>query len=392
MKKILFLALAAYPFISSQGQLKVNANGTTETKTISAVLDSATQYTAEYGILSHLNKPAQSQHITTAIKGYNTGKNGNHNDLIGIHAVAEYGENNFGVIANTPYTWPGVLGAALYASVNYGMIYPDDLYAGYFDGDVKVIGNIRATGLITDCILGFSLPNGSSSRQLRTSDVTFKNISNSLSSLQVGTYYSQNVAEKKPVYSVRTLKELTSEEEENIRRIEQQKVKANDSRLHYALDADQLEEAFPDLVYENEDGSKSINYVEMVPILVQAINELTAKVAVLEGNEMTSKRAIPSTTGISTTDESVTLLSLGQNKPNPFGETTSIAVSVPEDVQTAFLYVYNLNGSKVAQVDIPARGTTSVTLSAATLSEGMYLYSLVADGKIVQTRRMIVEK
>ena len=164
------------------------------------------------------------------------------------------------------------------------------------------------------------------------------------------------------------------------------------SKQHYGLNAEQLAESFPDLVYENEDGSKSINYVEMVPILVQAINELTAKVAVLEGNETTSKRAIPSATGINTTNEAVTLLSLGQNKPNPFGETTSIAVSVPEDVQTAFLYVYNLNGSKVAQVDIPARGYTSVTLSAATLSEGMYLYSLVADGKIVQTRRMIVEK
>ena len=162
------------------------------------------------------------------------------------------------------------------------------------------------------------------------------------------------------------------------------------NKLHYGFDADALEEVFPDLVYENEDGTKSINYVEMVPLLVQAIGELKAEISELKGE--TAKKAKGQVTALSAPQEEVTLLSLGQNNPNPFGETTSITVSVPEDVQAAFLYVYNLNGSKVAQVDIPARGATSVTLSAATLSEGMYLYSLVVDGKIVQTRRMIVEK
>lgn len=390
MKKIFMLLLLACPFVTTQAQLRVNQDGTTETKSISAIIDTAVHYTVEYGILSRLNKPAQSQHITTAIGGYNSGVIGNHNDLVGVHAVAEYGDYNFGVIANTPYTWPGVLGAAIYASSNYGMIYPDDIYAGFFDGEVKVIGNIRATGLITELILGLPLPHGSTTELLRTSAPS--NVRNSLSSLRVGTYYMPQKAEEVSAYSTRTLKELTPEEREYSRRIKQKELKADQTRLHYALDADQLEEAFPDLVYENKDGSKSVNYVEMVPILVQAINELSAKVAELEGCETSAKRSNSLATAISSAAEDVSLLSLGQNKPNPFGETTSIPVSVPEEVQSAFLYVYNLNGSKVAQVDIPARGKTSVTLSAANLSEGMYLYSLVADGKIVQTRRMIVEK
>ena len=43
------------------------------------------------------------------------------------------------------------------------------------------------------------------------------------------------------------------------------------------------------------------------------------------------------------------------------------------------------------QIDIPVRGKQNVQLDASALTDGMYLYSLIADGKVVQTRRMIVE-
>jgi len=65
---------------------------------------------------------------------------------------------------------------------------------------------------------------------------------------------------------------------------------------------------------------------------------------------------------------------------------------VPESVQSAFVYVYDLQGKKVQQVNLTARGKQTVQLNAASLADGMYLYSLIADGKVVETRRMIVEK
>ena len=164
------------------------------------------------------------------------------------------------------------------------------------------------------------------------------------------------------------------------------------SKQHFGLDVEQLEEVFPDLVYKDENGSKSINYVEMVPILVDAINELSAKVEALEGDNGTIKKAQQKASGINDAEERVTLLSLGQNKPNPFGTTTTIEVSVPESVQNAFIYVYDLQGKKVEQVDIAARSKQSIQLSSTDLTDGMYLYSLIADGKVVETRRMIVEK
>jgi len=55
----------------------------------------------------------------------------------------------------------------------------------------------------------------------------------------------------------------TIENTPGISRIEEQ----NLSKMHYALSAEQVEKVYPDLVYENEDGSKSINYLEMIPLL-----------------------------------------------------------------------------------------------------------------------------
>jgi len=165
------------------------------------------------------------------------------------------------------------------------------------------------------------------------------------------------------------------------------------SKHHYGLSVEQLEEVFPDLVYEQEDGTKSINYVEMVPILVQAINELKGEIEEMRADsEATTKKAMQPATDNGNSDEKLLLLSLGQNKPNPFSNSTMIEVCIPEDVQKAFIYVYDLQGKKVEQVDVTARGKQNIQLTSARLTDGMYLYSLIADGKVVETRRMIVEK
>ncbi|MEZ4906531.1 MAG: hypothetical protein R2771_02555 [Saprospiraceae bacterium] len=46
--------------------------------------------------------------------------------------------------------------------------------------------------------------------------------------------------------------------------------------------ADEIKTILPNLVIEDENGYLSINYVELVPVLVSAINDLEKKVAFLE--------------------------------------------------------------------------------------------------------------
>ena len=131
--------------------------------------------------------------------------------------------------------------------------------------------------------------------------------------------------------------------------------------------------------------------MELVPILVQAVGELSAKVEELENGNL-QKKAQKATANQRSSEGSLLMLSLAQNKPNPFSNSTTIEVCIPEDVQKAFIYVYDLQGKKVEQVDITARGKQNIQLSSANLTNGLYLYSLIADGKVVETRRMIVEK
>lgn len=55
-------------------------------------------------------------------------------------------------------------------------------------------------------------------------------------------------------------------------------------RVHYGIDVNTLKESFPELVYEREDGTVAVNYMELIPVLVQAINELKHEVRVLKAN------------------------------------------------------------------------------------------------------------
>ena len=437
MKKLLFLSVMLMGVVTANAQLKVNSNGNIG---INANTYSSRKvyinYDGEYSLyvrnsesegkaIFAYNTCSADSSSTYGVSTYTT-SSGNHNSVVGVYghtvcsnanmSVGVYGLANNRLQGNVTYGVMGKFrstntcnGAAIYGVIGNISTVMDKKYAGFFKGPVKVDGNLDVTGTVNGIVLSPSASATPSNTISQGDETNRMELSSRLDGLTTNTYYInmpeskatalQSVVSRDAV-TERSAQSMTNvdEEEEHEDEICEEGCKEELSKLeaqvyskkHYGLSVEQLETTFPDLVYENEDGSKSINYMEMVPILVQAINELSAKVEELEGGG--SSRKAKMATGLASADENVTLLSLGQNKPNPFGKTTSIAVCVPENVKTAFLYVYNLNGNKVAQVDITARGASSVTLSASNLSDGMYLYSLIADGKVVETKRMIVEK
>ena len=54
-----------------------------------------------------------------------------------------------------------------------------------------------------------------------------------------------------------------------------------DKKIHYGLIAQEMEQVYPDLVY-NDKGSKTINYVELIPILLLKIKDLQEQIDVLK--------------------------------------------------------------------------------------------------------------
>ena len=83
---------------------------------------------------------------------------------------------------------------------------------------------------------------------------------------------------------------------------------------------------------------------------------------------------------------------LYQNTPNPFTESTLIQCDVAEEVAKADFYVYDMNGKQIAVYPIAERGATSITIEGRSLEAGMYLYALIADGQVIDTKRMILTK
>ena len=83
---------------------------------------------------------------------------------------------------------------------------------------------------------------------------------------------------------------------------------------------------------------------------------------------------------------------LGQNAPNPFGKETAIEYNVQSMERSASIDIYDVNGKKLARYPITAKGKGALTVESEKLIPGMYMYSLVIDGREVATKRMIFSK
>ena len=97
------------------------------------------------------------------------------------------------------------------------------------------------------------------------------------------------------------------------------------------------------------------------------------------------------TSGIGGTVSS-SVASLSQNAPNPFVDATAVRMVIPEAVTDAMLCIYDMSGKQIRRTEIHDRGEVTVSVTAEGLTAGMYLYSLIADGKLVNTRKMILTK
>jgi len=81
---------------------------------------------------------------------------------------------------------------------------------------------------------------------------------------------------------------------------------------------------------------------------------------------------------------------LHQNVPNPFPQSTEIKFYIPENVKTAQLSICNILGKQIMQIPINQRGKGLHRILASELTTGMYFYTLIFDGKPMDTKQMIL--
>jgi hypothetical protein len=198
-------------------------------------------------------------------------------------------------------------------------------------------------------------------------------------------------------------------------------------KQHYGFLAQELQTVFPELVYEDNDGVLSIDYIGLIPIMIQTIQEQSNSIKSGDTVKEANKKLIESLQKIVSSQEksiaelqnsivelqkqinaccsssklkSVSVNSeeinsspvLYQNSPNPFSSSTLIKYYIPSTCSTAIIYLFSLQGKLIKSLDISIKGEGSVSISGSELDPGMYLYSLVVDGKEVDSKRMILTK
>ena len=293
------------------------------------------------------------------------------NASFGVAGIANGGRNgrNFGIAGFLSDTYgTGVYGSS---TTSWYALPTESVYAGFFHGDVGVTGYINTATLITP------------------SDYRLKNDIKSVSNSCLDKVLDMNIVEFK--YKQREFETIASTDSVEAKPAvwydEESSIVKN---KHYGLIAQELQEIYPDLVIEGQDGFLGVNYLEIIPILVRSIQELNAKVEQYENGNVPIMKSQARNTDVTNIEAVVT--TLYQNTPNPFTESTLIQCDVAETVVNADLYIYDMNGKQIDTYPITERGATSITIEGRSLEAGMYLYALIADGQVIDTKRMILTK
>lgn len=186
----------------------------------------------------------------------------------------------------------------------------------------------------------------------------------------------------------------------------------NSEKIYFGFLAQEIKATFPNLVYEDNDGTLSIDYISLIPVLVEAIKELdiaqkeneilktkldliTEELEYIKENyEELKDKVITLETStnkkFNIDDINSDNPKLLQNNPNPFDKETKISFYLPVEKNNAFIYIYDMQGTQIKSFNLSVTGYSDITLRNTELQPGIYMYSLIVDGQEIDTKRMIL--
>lgn len=116
--------------------------------------------------------------------------------------------------------------------------------------------------------------------------------------------------------------------------------------------------------------------------LMQQVAEQQKAIEALLNTNAAAKKALQ--------NGSAAAFSMDQNEPNPFTLETTVKYNLPKDIASAYLAVYDLSGKQLNTFPITQKGESSMIISSDKLASGIYIYSIIGDGKVLDTKRMVV--
>ena len=360
-----------------------------------------------YGIYAIAPKPASGNYYGRSIAGYITSGGGLAYGVYGssINSSLQSKGRAYGVLgragnATSGYNYGtyGHLygsgnGAAIYGRVEGESDYAiSGKYAGYFRGDVKCEDVLWAYDLQESDIRikkDIKKLNGSLNNLCKLNAITYKLKTKE----EIARDFGMAVSDTGNFISdTSVLNSIT----------------------HIGLSAQEVQKVFKDLVFEGQDGILGIHYSGLIPVIIESIKELNNNLQLKSDSLQTIQKELEflkqqvdnlnqqmkkcctenlkSANGDLSIEIGASNSVLNQNMPNPFTEDTKISMYIDNEVSNAELYIFDVQGKYISSYHISERGNAEVTISGNDLNAGMYLYTLVVDGKEVGTKRMILNE
>lgn len=157
-----------------------------------------------------------------------------------------------------------------------------------------------------------------------------------------------------------------------------------DDQTQYGFLAQEVEEVLPDAIKTDAEGHKMINYTAIIPMLVQAVQELQATV------ETQAQRIEQLSNGKGTQLIGDTNNKILSCSPNPTNGFVTITTQLDNDVKSAKIIISSLMGSREKELTVSPQSPTAST-SISSLNSGIYIVSLFVNGKLADYQRLIKE-
>ncbi len=292
-------------------------------------------------------------------------------------------------VNNTKITGaPGSISYGIYTSVSGGFN-ENSRYAGYFTGGKVVMmnGNVGIGRENPAYLLDV---NGTIrvSSTLYSSDERLKSDIKPLTNEKDKLYLLQGKSYKKALIPTDIKDSLT------LAVAKKTKEKTIETP-EYGYLAQELKEVFPDLVSQDSAGYYSVNYIGLIPVIIEALKDQRSEIEkqreqIKQLVKLVDIKSIDKKAFEANGIESIPLLL--QNTPNPFNQATEIGYFIPETVGSANIYIYDVNGVQQRNISIAERGNGVTVLQATALQAGIYFYTLICDGKPVDTKQMILTR
>jgi hypothetical protein len=191
----------------------------------------------------------------------------------------------------------------------------------------------------------------------------------------------------------------------------------NNEDFRLGFIAQDVEAIFPEVVKDMPDGSKAMSYTDLIAVLVEAIKEQQTQIENLQEKVFTCCHQNPNYSPPKNSDENngqddiemvnENLLQnlptdentiqgivarLFHNVPNPFSANTEIRFEIPSGATSAKLLIHDMQGAEIKSYSITTKGIGNIIIQGSELQAGMYMYTLLVNNSVIDTKKMILTK